>query len=124
MKRGRSWDYINHPDHRAAGEAALYATFPSAETRPIFPELLAEGLEPHHVDEVYLVMSQQDNHAVDIAPYLERKIAALLCHRSQLGAEVGEMMRAGAARLGEKYGFAAAETYRVLRFYRGESESG
>ena len=36
--------YINHPDHRAAGEATLYAAFPSAETRPIFPELLAEGL--------------------------------------------------------------------------------
>lgn len=38
--------YINHPDHRAAGEAAAYAVFPSAGTRPIFPELLAEGLEP------------------------------------------------------------------------------
>ncbi|PMP83580.1 MAG: PIG-L family deacetylase, partial [Chloroflexus aggregans] len=25
--------YINHPDHRAAGEAAIYAVFPSAETR-------------------------------------------------------------------------------------------
>ena len=121
---GPGWDYINHPDHRAAGEAGLYAIFPSAETRPIFPELLAEGLEPHHVDEVYLVMSQQDNHAVDIAPYLERKIAALLCHRSQIGVQVGEMMRAGAARQGGKYGLAAAETYRVLRFYRGEGESG
>ena len=37
-------EYINHPDHRAAAEAALYAVFPSAVTRPIFPELLAEGL--------------------------------------------------------------------------------
>ena len=43
-----SSDYINHPDHRAVGEASLYAIFPSAETRPIFPELLDEGLEPHH----------------------------------------------------------------------------
>ena len=49
-------DYINHPDHRAAGEAALYAVFPSAETRPIFPELLDEGYEPHHVSELYLMM--------------------------------------------------------------------
>ena len=47
-------DYINHPDHRAAAEAALYAVFPSAPTRPIFPELLAEGLDPHQVKEVYL----------------------------------------------------------------------
>lgn len=121
---GPGWDYINHPDHRAVGEAGLYAIFPSAETRPIFPELLAEGLEPHHVDEVYLVSFQQDNHAVDITPYLEQKIAALLCHRSQVGAEVAEMIRAGAMRIGQKYGLAAAETFRVLRFYRGEGASG
>ena len=36
--------YLNHPDHRAAADAALDATFPSAGTRLIFPELLAEGL--------------------------------------------------------------------------------
>ncbi|MDY6878497.1 MAG: PIG-L deacetylase family protein, partial [Chloroflexota bacterium] len=36
--------YLNHPDHRAAGDAALDAVYPSAETRYIFPELLAEGL--------------------------------------------------------------------------------
>ena len=49
--------YVNHPDHRAAGEATIYAVFPSAETRPIFPELLAEGFEPHKVSELYLDMS-------------------------------------------------------------------
>lgn len=120
---GPGWDYINHPDHRATGEAGLYAVFPSAETRPIFPELLAEGLEPHHVDEVYLISWQQKNHAVDIAPYLEQKITALLCHRSQLGEDVGQMMRKGAIRLGEEHGLAAAETFRVLRFYRRENRS-
>ena len=116
---GPGWDYINHPDHRTTGEAGLYAVFPSAETRPIFPELLAEGLEPHHVDEVYLVSFQQANHAVDIAPYLDQKIAALLCHRSQIGPDVGERMREGAAWLGKKHDMAAAETFRVLRFFRG-----
>ena len=33
-------DYINHPDHRAAAEAATYAVFPSAGTRLIFTDLL------------------------------------------------------------------------------------
>ena len=47
-------NYINHPDHRAAAEAAVHAVFPSAETRPIFPELLDEGLEPHRVKKLYL----------------------------------------------------------------------
>src|SRR2546426_5746429 len=43
-------EYLNHPDHRAVASAALDAVFPSAETRVIFQELLAEGLEPHKVD--------------------------------------------------------------------------
>ena len=44
--------YMNHPDHRVAADVTLDAVFPSAETRFIFPELLAEGLEPHHVREI------------------------------------------------------------------------
>src|SRR5712692_10335571 len=46
--------YLNHPDHRAAADATLDAVFPSAETRLVFPELLKEGLEPHHVDTVFV----------------------------------------------------------------------
>ena len=29
-------EYVNHPDHRAASEAAIYAVFPSAGSRMIF----------------------------------------------------------------------------------------
>src|SRR6478752_2765403 len=54
-------EYINHPDHRAAAEAAIYAVFPSAVTRPIFPELLAEGYEPHQVREVYISGDEAHN---------------------------------------------------------------
>ena len=42
----------DHPDHLAAGQATLDAVFPASQTRGLFPELLAEGLEPHHVSEV------------------------------------------------------------------------
>ncbi len=77
--------YINHPDHRAAGEATLYAVFPSAGTRPVFPELLAEGLEPHQVKELYLTLTTRPNAHVDISATMDRKIKALLCHRSQVG---------------------------------------
>src|SRR5574337_1186987 len=42
-------DYINHPDHRAAAEAATYAVFPSAGTRLLFADLLEAGYEPHNV---------------------------------------------------------------------------
>jgi LmbE family N-acetylglucosaminyl deacetylase len=54
-------EYINHADHRAAAEAAVTAVFPSAPTRPIFPELLAEGLEPHQVKELYITADQADH---------------------------------------------------------------
>ena len=71
-------DYINHPDHRAVAEAAIYAVFPSAVTRPIFPELLAEGYEPHQVKEVYISADGAHNTTyVDISGVLDRKIEAL-----------------------------------------------
>src|SRR5207302_534098 len=73
------------PDHRAAADVTLDAVFPSAETRFIFPELLAEGLEPHHVREVWLVGSEHADTFVDIAAVLDIKIGALREHRSQMG---------------------------------------
>ena len=42
-------EYVNHPDHRAAAQAACEAVFPSAGTRLIFTDLLAAGYEPHDV---------------------------------------------------------------------------
>jgi LmbE family N-acetylglucosaminyl deacetylase len=121
MIHNEQFDYINHPDHRAAGEAALYAVFPSAETRPIFPELLAEGFEPHHVSELYLMMGEPPNVAIDIGTVIERKIAALLAHESQLDASTGEMVRGWSAESGKQLGVAYAETFRVMRFIREQS---
>src|SRR5687767_11703789 len=77
--------YMNHPDHRVAADVALDAVFPSAETRFIFPELLEEGLQPHHVREVWLHGSERPDTFIDIADVLDLKIAALREHKSQLG---------------------------------------
>lgn len=106
---------INHPDHRAAGEAALYAVFPSAETRPIFPELLAEGYEPHKVRELYLMFPSAPDLYLDISDRIEQKIEDLLCHRSQLGPEVADWVRTWDAENGTKIGVTYAETFRVIR---------
>ena len=76
--------YINHPDHRAAGEATLDAVYPAARDRMTFPELLAEGLEPHKVREVYLSGAKEPDVAIDISDYIEAKLAALRTHASQL----------------------------------------
>jgi LmbE family N-acetylglucosaminyl deacetylase len=77
--------YINHPDHRAAGEATLAAVFPAARDRMNFPELLAEGLEPHKVREIYLAGAQTPDVAIDVSAYMERKLESLRAHVSQIG---------------------------------------
>jgi LmbE family N-acetylglucosaminyl deacetylase len=76
--------YINHPDHRAAGQATLDAIFPASGAGPFFPELLQEGLYPHKIRLVYIAGTQNPNVAVDVTPYVDRKIEALRMHASQI----------------------------------------
>lgn len=77
--------YINHPDHIAAGEASLAAVFPSARDIKTFPELLAEGLEPHITPEIYIYGAREADVWVDISDTIGTKIAALREHKSQVG---------------------------------------
>ena len=81
----RNWDriYASHPDHLAAGEAAMAAVYPDARNPFAHPELLAEGLEPWAAREVYVMAHPNSNTAVDITDAIDRKIAALMCHESQ-----------------------------------------
>jgi LmbE family N-acetylglucosaminyl deacetylase len=111
--RGNS--YVNHPDHRAAGEAALYAIFPSACTRFIFRELLEEGLEPHKVQEIYLYGSPESDTWVDISDTMRLKLEALKCHRSQVKPEyVDARLSAWNGELGRRYGVAYAEEFKRI----------
>jgi LmbE family N-acetylglucosaminyl deacetylase len=79
--------YLNHPDHRAAGQAALEAAFPAAGNPSAFRDLLGEGLPAHKVKEIWLYFtgSQHANHWVDITDTMELKIQALEAHVSQIG---------------------------------------
>ena len=78
--------YINHPDHRAAAEAVLAAVMPIANTRLAAPELLEEGLEPHDVQDVYLASAAQPTLYVPLEePDMERKLASMRLHTSQIG---------------------------------------
>jgi LmbE family N-acetylglucosaminyl deacetylase len=95
--------YINHPDHRAAGEVVLAALYPAAGNRNYFPELLAEGLEPHMIKELYISGSPQADTFIDIGPYMDRKIAALKAHASQMGDwDPSEPIREWAAKDGQR----------------------
>ncbi len=77
--------YINHADHRAAGQATLDAVYPAARSALYFPALSnEEGLQPHKVREVYIAGAQHPNITVDITEFFSQKVAALSEHRSQI----------------------------------------
>jgi len=79
--------FINHADHRTAGLMAIDAVYPSARDRHNFPEHIAEGLSTHKVSQVYIWGSPQSNFEVDITDVIDKKIEALLAHKSQFEAE-------------------------------------
>ena len=109
-------EYMNHPDHRAVASAALDAIFPSAETSAIFPELLAEGLPPHKVKQVFLAGSLDPDVFVDIASTLGAKCRALKAHRSQVGKGewVDQLLKAWALRDGKRGGLRYAEAFKRM----------
>jgi LmbE family N-acetylglucosaminyl deacetylase len=82
----RRWDRIGigHPDHLAAGEAAMAAVYPDARNPFAHPTLLTdEGLEAWTVREVWLMGSPSPDHFVDVTDTFGRKLAALRAHTSQ-----------------------------------------
>ncbi len=82
----RNWQRIgaSHPDHLAAGEAALCAVYPDARNPFTHLELAAEGLEAWTVPEVWVMTAGVgSNHWVDVTDTFPRKLAALRAHVSQ-----------------------------------------
>ena len=119
-----SGQYINHPDHRAAGDAALDSVYPSARDALVFPELLCEGFEPHKVKEVYLGGSNAGDVYLDIEESIHLKVAALKAHVSQVGDgprpdrpgwDLETVIRERAAQVGEPQGLKFAESYKYIR---------
>ena len=87
---------LNHPDHRAAGQAALDAVFPAARDHLNFPELWKEeNLEPHIVREVWVAGTLVPDVILDVTEFWELKITALYEHKSQIGEpeKLAERMR-------------------------------
>jgi LmbE family N-acetylglucosaminyl deacetylase len=110
--------FVNHPDHRAVGLASLDVSLSAGTTPGHFPELLEEGLEPWRgLRELWIMGPGSRPVAVDISATIERKIEALMCHRSQVGEDresVGGWVREWSAGLGARHGLAHAETFQVI----------
>lgn len=98
----------SHPDHLAAGEAAIRAIYPAAENQFAWPELISEeGLAPISVPEFWVMSHPRAGHVVDITEVFERKVATLQEHRSQthhLGEELRNRLHSWASQLGRSHG--------------------
>lgn len=105
--------YLNHPDHRAAAQAALEASFPAPESPLIFPELLAEGHQPHKPNYVYVSFTPKTpNIYIDISETIATKIEALKAHKSQMKEwDPTERLMEWSAEVGKRVGFKHAEAY-------------
>lgn len=82
----RNWERIpaSHPDHLAAGEAAIQAVYPDARNPFAHTSLLQdEGLDAWTVEEVWVMAGPQPDHAIDITDTFAVKLAALRAHESQ-----------------------------------------
>jgi len=100
--------YINHPDHRAAGQATLDAVFPLARDRLAFPEL---GDEPHKVATVLLARFEGGTLTVDITDSFETKSKMVQLHPSQFGTDEPTWLRDLATRQGNQAGYTLGESF-------------
>lgn len=106
-----------HPDHIAAGEAALSAVFPTARDRLTFPELLEEGLEPHKVSEVWIMGTDSPDWWMDVSKHIDRAVKSLEQHKSQVsGRDVGQRFKEGRHRVGEPHEMMYSEGFKRLIF--------
>jgi LmbE family N-acetylglucosaminyl deacetylase len=76
--------YLWHRDHRIVGQVVMDAVFPFARDHMAYPDLLAQGLEPHKVAEILFFGTEEINYYSDITTTFDQKLAALSCHQSQV----------------------------------------
>ena len=74
--------YLLHPDHRAAGWAAIDGVV-AARDHLFFPEQLTCGITHHRPDTILLWTADEPDHWEDADGYLDAKVNALLAHSSQ-----------------------------------------
>lgn len=113
--------YINHWDHKQAGLLALTAVMPDAPSRPMFPELLGEGLEPFEVPNLWLASSEPNTY-VDITDTMDAKLASLAAHASQRAEAAAPRVREHAEELAREsgQGHDYAEAFKTFRLVDDE----
>jgi LmbE family N-acetylglucosaminyl deacetylase len=116
---------FNHNDHRVIGRVTRDALYPAAHDPHYFPELTRAGIGPHRTAELLLAATHEPDYHVDIGPYLERKVDAVLCHTSQIdGRSRDDMLRGWREATKrdkdrrKRTGYEFSESFRRLEFRR------
>ncbi len=113
---------FQHRDHRHAGIATTDAIYPYARDHLHFAEQITrENLEPHKVRELWYWGMDEPNIIVDITDSIDRQIAALVRHESQVpgfnvpgGQTIGDRLKRHAAELAKGYSFQYGAVFRRL----------
>jgi len=113
---------FQHRDHRKAGIVTTDAVYPFARDHLHFPEQIAgDGLAPHKVRELWYWGMDEPNVIVDVTDSIDRQIAALTRHQSQMpgfnvppGETLGERVKRSAADHAAGYDFEYGAVFRRL----------
>jgi LmbE family N-acetylglucosaminyl deacetylase len=113
---------FQHRDHRIAGIVTTDAIYPFARDHLHFPELFTrDGLEPHKVRELWYWGSDEPNIIVDVTDGIDKQIAALIRHESQVpgfdvrsGETMEQRVKARSSALARGYGFTYGAGFRRL----------
>jgi len=113
---------FQHRDHRHAGIVTTDAVYPYARDHLHFPEQITrDHLEPHRVRELWYWGMDEPNVIVDVTDSIDRQIAALVRHESQMpgfnvpsGTTIGERVKKNAAEHAKGYDFAYGAVFRRL----------
>ncbi len=114
------WTGQIHPDHRAAGQAALDAYMPSK--MPLYrPEQLNEAEAAlGRIERVFLFATDREPDVlVDISAVYQEKVAACLAHRSQFpqGEENLDWMKEMDGERGQPAGIPYAESFKQIAIW-------
>jgi LmbE family N-acetylglucosaminyl deacetylase len=113
---------FQHRDHRKAGIATTDAVYPFARDHLHFPEQITrDGLEPHKVRELWYWGMDEPNVIVDVTDSVDKQIAALVRHESQMpgfnvpaGETIGQRVKRNAADHATGYDFEYGAVFRRL----------
>jgi LmbE family N-acetylglucosaminyl deacetylase len=113
---------FQHRDHRMVGIVTTDAVYPFARDHLHFPEhITREALEPHRVRELWYWGMDEPDVVVDVTGWIDKQIAALVRHESQVpgfnvppGETIGARVKQRATELADGYAFTYGAAFRRL----------